>query len=257
MKSLPTLSGFSVRILRSHSRCESSPAPARCLAFTRLELLAVLGGVFLLLALAAPALCSGRAGSQTAACLNNLRQLGRAVQMWGADHGNEPPWVTSTIDGGEFITLPGSSNGGARPGLTWGEFAFMSNQIVTPRLLACPADAGVLVARDFPEYTSTIFRNRATSYFVNLHTTFEFQRGPLFGDRNVRFFVVGGCALGPNNTVGVFTSIPNVVWTNAVHGVQGNLVQVDGSVNVTTSEEMRRAFGRTAASDGAHLLSPR
>jgi len=149
------------------------------------------------------------------------------------------------------------SSGGTRFGNAWAEFAFMPNQIVTPRLLACPADAGMLVARDFPELISSEFRNNATSYFVNLLTTFEYAGGPLFGDRNVRFFVVGGCALGPNNTVGILASDPNIVWTYAVHGVQGNLVQMDGSVNVTRSQEMRRAFGRTDASDGAHLLSPR
>jgi len=51
--------------------------------FTRLELVAVIAGLALLCMVALPLYAATRGDSERAACLNNLRQLGRAVQMWG------------------------------------------------------------------------------------------------------------------------------------------------------------------------------
>jgi len=114
--------------------------------FTRLELAAAIIGLTLLCAVALPLLGVTRADSDRVACLNNLRQMGRAAQMWASDHTLQFPWRTSISDGGEFIPTPGSTAGQPRPGNAWAEYAFMSNEVVTPRILACPADTGVKVA---------------------------------------------------------------------------------------------------------------
>ena len=224
--------------------------------FTRIELLAVLMALTLLAAMALPVLAASTANSQIAQCLNNLRQMGRAVQMWGTAYNSQPSWQTFDYDGG---TRPPA---GSKPGNVWVEFAYLSNELVTPRILACPADLGVKIASEFSDdashgYMAAGFRSFATSYFLNLHTTFEYPRGPLFGDRNVRVIPGGNCEFGVNNAVGVSSSDANIGWTNAVHGFQGNIVRVDGTAEVTSSAELRDAFGRSDDRAVQHLLRAR
>ena len=55
-------------------------------AFTRLELVVVLAVLCLLAAVTWPALAVTAARSERATCVNNLRQIGRAYQIWGSDH---------------------------------------------------------------------------------------------------------------------------------------------------------------------------
>jgi type II secretory pathway pseudopilin PulG len=221
--------------------------------FTRIELLAVMVAVTLLAALALPVLAASTANSQSAQCLNNLRQMGRAVQMWGSEHVDEPPWQTFVSQGGLRTTT------GSRPGNAWFEYSYLSNELATPRVLACPSDSGVIVAPDFSAYRSSSFRANANSYFINLHTTSAYPSGLLFGDRNVRAVPGFGCYLQINNIHGLEPSDPNSLWTNAVHSVQGNIVRMDGSIEVASDGSLRDALMR-ADDDllGAeHILRPR
>jgi hypothetical protein len=227
--------------------------------FTRLELAAVLAALVLLGLIALPLFAANRADSDRAGCFNNLRQMGRGLQMWGADHQNEPPWWTPTIDGGEYTS-------GLRLSGVFLELYFMRNELATPRILACPADVGVKVASDFSSDTggfmSGAFRVNANSYFLNLHTLSEHPGAPVFGDWNLRTGIGGECSAGVNNTLQVSFSDSSVGWTNAVHGPQGNIVLMDGSVTATTSEQVRQAFRFSASAvtpnpSFAHLLRDR
>lgn len=242
----------------------------RQLAFTRVELLACIVCAGILAAIALPAFASGTSRSQVAQCLNNLRQMGRATQVWAADHTDQLPWWTPTSDGGEFIVQGGSGIGGSRPGNVWIEYYFMRNQLVDPRILACPADDGVKVASEFSTdasrggFASVDLRNLATSYFLNLHTVvkrnFVLSDNPLavlFGDRNVRFSNGSSCTTGVSPT---FQAVPfdtSVAWTNAVHGTDGNIVRVDGSVMTTTSAELRNSLYRSDINGSVHVLRAR
>lgn len=236
------------------------------LAFTRMELLACMVCVAILLALALPALAASQSRSHSAQCLNNLRQMGRAVQMWASDHTRQFPWRTTTSEGGEFIVMSGSVNGGPRVANAWVEYAFISNQLVTPHILACPADSGVKVASEFSNdgtrgYMSTALRANATSYFINVHTLSEVPSRALFGDRNLSFEDnTTSCSLGFQN-VSHFFSMPSFGsggrWTNAVHGLEGNLARVDGSVRTTTSEQVPSAFFVGDSNGSEHLLKAR
>ena len=222
-------------------------------AFTRLELVAVVAGVALLGAVALPLLGSTRSEAEHATCLNNLRQVGRALQMWGADHGNQPPWRTPQSQDGL------RPDAGLVPGNAWFDYYYMSNELVTPRILVCPADVGARAANNFSDYTAIEFRGNGTSYFINIHTASEFPRSALFGDRNVQASTTGtDCSLG-NIRSTYAVNATNVRWTNAVHGLQGNLVLMDGSVSTTTSEELRQAFRLYEDENGfvSHVLKAR
>ena len=227
-------------------------------AFTRLELLAVIFGLFLLATFALPLLAATRRDSDRVACFNNLRQIGRAVELWAGDHEGEPPWRTYTSLGG---TRPASIS---KPGNAWFEFTALSNELFTPRILACPADAGVKVASEFSSdgqrgYMSTGFRAAATSYFVRLDTAV----GPdptwfLAGDHNIRFFGVQNCVYGVTGADIYEPRNPASGWTNAVHGAQGNAVRTDGGVSETTSEQFRTVFFTGLGDDNSlHFLRAR
>ena len=242
----------------SHSlRCDTlfDPAPPRRRAFTRLELLAVLTGVFLLLALAAPALCSGRSGSQLAACFNHLRLMGQGVQSWGSEHNELPPWATRVSDGGTRPII------GSKPGNAWIEYAFLSNYLVTPKILACPADEGVKVAADWAGFTTIGFRSLALSYNLDLHSTPDRPRSVVSTDLNLRFVPgVVGCSLGVNTAVSLAilpSPLPDTYWTNAVHGLSGQLLMTDGSVELTDSAAAGAILSSPAASRLFHFLKAR
>jgi type II secretory pathway pseudopilin PulG len=236
-------------------------------AFTRIELLALLIVLALLASIALPAIGISASGSRFVQCLNNLRLVGRAVHGWGSNYQNDPPWVAYVSDGG---TRPEGS--GTKPGNAWFEFTALSNELVTPRILACPADSEARVASEFSVsanggYMATGYRGLATSYFINLHTSFNpggtaalrgNPRAPLCGDRNVFFPSVASCALGIAAVDSIPINDPSLRWTNAVHGVQGNLLLFDGSVAPTTSEDLRKAF-RSSGGDNStwHLLRAR
>jgi prepilin-type processing-associated H-X9-DG protein len=221
-------------------------------AFTRVDALAVIACAGLLAAAVLPVL-SAPSPSRVAVCLNNLRLIGRATQMWSAEHQDEFSWRVSTSEGGTRF------DPGGKPPNAWYEFSRLSNELVTPRILACPADAQTIGVDNFSDYISSVFRSRSTSYFINLHAASELPRSPLSGDPNLRLDPPSAnCGLAkifPVFSIS-FPSSQNLAWTNAVHGEQGNLVFVDGSVAETTSEQLRSAFKSSQDENGtsAHLL---
>ena len=227
---------------------KAGPGWRRRRAFTRVELCAGLAAVALLGLLALPALASAQSRGHTAQCLNNLRLMGRAVQMWASDFQGQAPWRTRVEDGG---LQPGA---GSRPGNAWFEFAFMSNQLVTPRILACPSDAEALVATEFSAnlsggYFSAGFRNFATSYMLNMDSFAEYPGGFLFGDRNVRMPPsASSCSAGINNVLNFYTSPgSDNGWSNHLHGLSGNIVVFDGSVSHTSTEQLSAAMKKSKA----------
>jgi competence protein ComGC len=129
-------------------------------AFTRAELLVILAVLSLLALIVLPALANTRPRSARVICANNLRQIGVGMQLWGNDHDDQPPWEVRLEQGGTY-QHPLAPN-------TWLHFAWLSNELASPKLLLCPADSGK-AAYDFTGdplggYLHPNFANRATSY---------------------------------------------------------------------------------------------
>lgn len=235
------------------------PRMKKTAAFTRLELAATLAVLALLGTLALPLLAATRADSDRGGCFNNLRLVGRAVEMWGGDHDGPPPWITYVSRGG---TRP--DPGGAKAGSAWFEFTALSNELVTPRILACPADTGVKVASEFSNhgtrgYMGTGQRALATSYTINMDNLGTVPVMAVTGDRNLRTDGITACAQGVSNAdrIDLFSGNP-VLWTNAVHGLQGHFLRTDGSVVFSGSAPLLADIFRLLDPNGSgHFLRAR
>ena len=230
-------------------------------AFTRLELVVVLAVLCLLAAVTWPALAVTAARSERATCVNNLRQIGRAYQIWGSDHDGQRPWDVGESSGGQHPPPPLSP-----PGLAlWYQFYFVSGDLGTPRILACPSD-NLLPQRHVADnwtmgpngLLNLSNRNNSLSYFLSFDAPPLLPQMALGGDRTVNY-------VGPQrecSTVGglawpMTTGVSAPMWTNALHGVTGNLVLNDGSVLQTSTAGLRTAAANADYNNGVnHTLSP-
>jgi hypothetical protein len=230
-------------------------------AFTRLELLAVLLALGLWTLWAWPVLAQTKPRSERLQCLGNLRLIGLAFQLWGNDHDDYVPWRVPQQEGG---TLPAS---GLKPGAAWYEFAWVSNQLQTPKILVCPSDTGTRrVAKDFsnrPEsgFLHSNYRANAVSYFVGLDVWPELARAVLSGDQNLRVdSVANTCSARVNNaaTIRVLPAASTLAeWTNSIHRSTGNLLLNDGQVWETDTLVMRQAMQTGDDNGSVHLLMPK
>jgi hypothetical protein len=179
-----------------------------------------------------------RSDSERVVCFNNLRMLGQAILAFEASHGGKVSWRTPLNEGG---TLPTFS----KPGAAWYEWSVHSNYLTSCRILACPADSGVrgrsvIVARTLEEYRSAGFRDRATSYVLNMDVTTGNPNAWLSGDRNLRVDpTTGGCSSFVNNYDTIWRDSSQLAWTNVIHGLQGHVLLNDGSVRFTDTTQLR------------------
>lgn len=115
-------------------------------AFTLIELLVVLAIIGILASLATPAIGNAIERGRSAKCVNNLRQIGVAVQQFVADNDNTFPCISI---GGQN---PVEGHDGGEPLEVLGAYG------VTEALLTCPSDAALGAAGSIREYrTSYMF----------------------------------------------------------------------------------------------------
>jgi hypothetical protein len=225
-------------------------------AFTRIELLFCALGVGLLLIPAISLLASNKSESERVVCFNNLRQIGRAFNVWANDHDESYPWKVDQTEGG-LLHSPLAK-------LLWFQFDVVSNQLGSPNILVCPSDLQTpAIADNWGNGPGGLARtgnqNNALSYFLALHASPYAGTSLLSGDRNLipsannvscSFLPVSVCSqLAPYD--------PGVRWTNSVHGTIGHLLFTDGAVQFSTTPELQALLIRNRVSDnnsGVHYL---
>lgn len=185
-------------------------------AFSMAELLIIVFLVALIAGLLLPALAKSKSKAQRIQCVNNLKQVGLAYRIWGGDNEDKYPMQVSTNKGGslEYVT----------EGNAFRHFQCLSNELVTPKILACPADD-----EKKPATTFRHLRDANVSYFVGIDAEDTMSGRFLSGDRNL---TVNGTELEPG-LVSVKSS-DRLGWTSAMHQNAGNIGFADGSVMTLT-----------------------
>jgi prepilin-type processing-associated H-X9-DG protein len=271
----------------------------RTLAFTLIELLVVLATLGIFAVMVIPALA--RTGPTVARlnCAANLKQIGLAFQNWRNAHVNVYPMnVLNRLGGppgliaGQTIAASANSSAAANAAVVeYAVFGVMSNELSTPKIVACPSDersphsnftmsvtgnAGAQVAQAATSGSTTdpgpaYFNNFKLSYFLGVNAQDSNPQMILAGDRNIQGYL-GNTTTPPNiNGYGNQNSCEYAMGTNwgtgtvtfpawspsKMHQSKGNLLLVDGSVQQLDSVHLRQqlsATGDTTPTPGPNTL---
>jgi hypothetical protein len=197
----------------------------------------ICAGTALLLVTSLPALIPSRGCKAPAArisCVSKLKQINLAFRMWANDHGDQFPWE---------VTSEGT-NGGTKEfvltGETWRHFQAVSNELNSPKVLACPSDSRK-PASDWTSFTN----HSHLSYFVGLDADETKPQTILTGDRNLT-----SPTAKPVKGVLALAATDRAEWTQQLHKGQGNLGLADESamqVNnaVSLGKQFQAAFNST------------
>jgi prepilin-type processing-associated H-X9-DG protein len=191
-------------------------------ALTLVELLVIIAIFAFMAMLVYPGGRMDKARALRVQCINNLKQTGLAFDVWSGDHGQKFPMEISQTNGGtmEFITGPNE----------WRHFQIMSNELITPRVVICPADASRVGATNF-----TFFNNSNLSFFINLDYSRPNPHAIWSGDRNL----TNGRPIR-DGILELATNQP-AAWTAELHQKKGNLLLFDGSVQQASGSGLRNA----------------
>jgi prepilin-type processing-associated H-X9-DG protein len=194
-----------------------SPRTSPISAFTLIDLLITIACVLLVAAFLLPILAKRMATASKINCTNCLKQVGLSFRSWAIDNNDCLPMQVSITNGGTMELVSS--------GLVFPHFLAMSNELNTPKTLACPADKG----RSFAAKFDANLKDTNLSYFINVDSTQADSSSLLCGDRNLTNKAPAGSHFVP-----LFgTSV--IGWTSEIHGEKGNLCFADGSVNGFTN----------------------
>jgi prepilin-type processing-associated H-X9-DG protein len=179
----------------------------------------------LLVAMVLPVHEAARRNDKQMFCVANLKQMNLAFRIWEGDNNNQFPMTISATHGGAMESIQLGNLGPV--------FEVMSNELITPRILACPADPDCTFATNWTQLDASHI-----SYFVNPDVTNEeYPQMVLDGDDNL---IIAGKPV--KSGVLAFSSNSPIAWSEKRHRSLGNLGFADGSVQEESQNGLQEAF---------------
>lgn len=180
------------------------------------------------------------------ACINNLRQVGVAFQGFAHDHNGQFPMQVSATAGGSAEFSLTSYRVAGEFYFSFRHFQVLSNDLVSPKLLICPADTRL------PATNFALLKNENLSYFVGLSADYVRPNSILAGDRNLtNDYETSSTMARPRGGLGWR-------WTSELHQFKGNLLFSDAHVEEKSSQALAVAFNQSQfASDLSLPAMPR
>jgi competence protein ComGC len=142
-------------------------------------------------------------------CTAQIKQVALAYILWANDNDQQFPFAsTNAANSRAFVNSPD----------VFRHYLVISNELVTPQVLACPADK-----KRKPASTFAGLSNENISYFVGLDANPDQPQSLLSGDRNI----TGGTL--SNRFMLVLSTNTATAWTPELHENAGNVGFSDGS----------------------------